>query len=269
MGTVKNISWVIVLIFAVICSCGGGGGGDSGSSDGGINSGEGNGDGDSGISPTNVSGVWRGLTNTDYYGKEKTVFDIIHEGNNISGTFTCSSEEQGWHDETKEIYYIFDEGVTVLAAVLHLADGNVTYVYYGTVNGNTYSGEAGLVLNDESLIGTGNFTLKKEVEGGDGDGGIEEQCKNNYAWCVFNCGSNATCCYDCAVTYNNCLQGNSGGGGGGGGNQQCMSQCGSSWISCSSICTNISVYDEEDIIRRQKCYNECDQKRYNCEKDCN
>jgi hypothetical protein len=261
MKTSKSLFWIFLLMY-MLCGCGGGGGGNGGG--GGENPPEEETEDDEN-NTANISGVWRGRASTNYTGEEEVVFNLVQKDEDISGEFTCSNAMTGWRGQTDTIEYRHQKGISITGAALGPSNNNIVYLFIGTIKDNIYSGEVGVVYNN-TVMGSGYFVLNKEVQG-ENSGEHDEQCENERAWCNYNCRT-ATCSYHCYNAYSSCLQGNSGGGGGS--DQPCVLQCNSDETSCSSICSNMTtVFDEEDMTRRQQCWNECAQKKDACVKACN
>lgn len=256
---------LIFFMILFVISCGGGGGGDGNSN------------------PTNtpatndnISGTWKGTSNTLAFGEAQTTFNFSQEGNNIDGNLQWS--DTGGTANTDDVSGTIYSSVVTISAIFYTATGSkVEFGYEGSLSDNICSGSIKLFVDDQDTGAGGTFSLSKYENASTGppsETQPSQQCLNDYSVCAYYCGSNTSCNLDCISGYNNCLEtgetnddGNVDANG-----SLCRGGCVSSWVSCEGACrfgAGDLGEDEEGAINRQKCYNECAELRNTCEERCN
>lgn len=145
-GGMKMKQSIIIAILFLLASCGGGGGGEDGDNN-----------------PTtsvNVQGSWQGVTTTQEFGEEQTTFNLNQDGNNISGSLQCSSNN-GTYETDNLTGSVNGSSVSISAIFPTTDDGDIEYGYVGTISEDTYTGEVDLYLDGNIYEQGGTFSFSR------------------------------------------------------------------------------------------------------------
>jgi hypothetical protein len=151
------VLFIFITLFALILGgCGSSGGGDGGQQD-------------PNNTPTDIEdmqGVWKGTTNTQIFGEEQTTFTLTQNGSDISGTLKLTDTDNNSYEA--EANGSINNSSANISSIFDLEDGNgnIEYVYNGTIDGNTFSGNINLFENGVDTNQGGTFTVSKGSNGG-------------------------------------------------------------------------------------------------------
>lgn len=234
--------------------------------------GEDNLDTDSAVTPTSVDSLqveWVGTADTKAFGLLQTVFNLTQDGNNIPEGTLRLTDESGTVATNNVTGSITNSTMTISAIFTTTYGSVVEFGFVGDVIGDTYSGNVNLFENGVDMFAGGPFSLTRQAATNIPEPTTEvtNQCYNEYAVCMYNCGSNPSCEINCAMQYDTCLKTGPTGPGTIKDNT-CLINCENTYLTCTSNCLSILIIDDEDFIRRQQCYNDCDRAKYTCETAC-
>jgi hypothetical protein len=121
-----------------------------------------------------VAGQWKGTTTVPNRSEYRTAFNLIQDGNNLSGTWEAVSEDESYHSEDIS-GEVKDSTITISVVVGNVenSDNYLEFAYSGDVNGSNISGAVTIKgdWNGEKIDDQGSFTLARLGDNTDNNGG--------------------------------------------------------------------------------------------------